>query len=383
MKLKNILKPIIKQTMYLFQVFPIQQNKVVFSAFSARTYGDNPRFIAEEIASSGKNVDCVFVLDHPDRYSLPLGIRTVRHNTVKYLYEMATAKFWVDNTRKQPHIIKRRGQKYIQTWHGAIAFKMIEKDVQGVLDEEYVRTAIHDSSQIDYLLTNSKWGEDMLRRCFWYDGKILRTGSARLDILFRQTQAQKQAIRDQLKIPARARVLLYAPTFRKSKRMDVYDIDYSRLQSALETRFGGKWKIMVKLHPNISDLRYNIPDYVIDATLYPDINELYGISDALITDYSSSILDYSVLRKPAFVYACDIEEYSQDRSTYFDIRALPFPLAENNEQLNEQVLHFDEGAYLNDLTAFHEELDLLEDGHASQRVADLIYTIMDEKEDGI
>ena len=369
--------------MYFFGVFPIQQNKVVFSAFSARTYGDNPRFIAEEIASAGRNIDCVFVLETPSKYRLPQGIRAVKYNTINYLYEMATAKVWVDNTRKQPHIIKRKGQKYIQTWHGAIAFKMIEKDVQSALDEEYVRTAIHDSSQIDYLLTNSKWGEDMLRRCFWYDGKILRTGSARLDILFCQTQEQKQSIRERLGIPAGTRVLLYAPTFRKNKRLDVYNVDYSGLQSALETRFGGQWNIMVKLHPNISNLKCCIPDYVIDATLYPDINELYGISDALMTDYSSAILDYSVLKKPAFVYASDIEEYSQDRSTYFDIRKLPFPLAENNDQLKKMVRDFDEKTYLRDLVAFHRELDLLEDGYASKRVAELIYTIIDGKGDNI
>ena len=355
MKIKNILKPLIKGTMFVLRVFPIKENKVVFSAFSARTYGDNPRFIAEKIIEIGLPIDCVFVLKDPDNFQLPDGIRKVKYNTISYLYEMVTACIWVDNTRKQPYIVKRHGQTYIQTWHGGISFKMVEKDVESSLDKEYVKTAISDSKKIDYLLTNSLWGEKQLRRCFWYDGKIICTGSARLDLLFSQTITEKKELKKTFGMEFEEHVLLYAPTFRKDKRLDVYDIDYINLISALKKRFGGDWKILLKLHPNISNLKCNLPESVIDVTLYPDINQLYGIADVLITDYSSSIFDFSILKKPAFIYAKDIKEYSQDRNTYFDIKKLPFILAENNKELVNIIEKFDEKQYRIELERFHDK----------------------------
>ncbi|MGZ1333968.1 CDP-glycerol glycerophosphotransferase family protein, partial [Lactobacillus delbrueckii subsp. bulgaricus] len=139
-------------------------------------------------------------------------MRVVKYNTLRYLYEMATARVWVDNTRKQPHIVKRKGQFYIQTWHGGIFIKKIEKDAENVLDSEYVKTAINDSKNIDCFLTNSKWGENQIRRCFWYDGDIEITGSPRVDIIFNCSESKKKEIRNSLGINVKDHILLYAPT---------------------------------------------------------------------------------------------------------------------------------------------------------------------------
>ena len=372
MKIKNLVKPLISLSMIMLRIFPIKNNKIIFSAFSARTYGDNPKYIAEKIVKDKLDFDCVFVLNNPTEFELPIGVRSVRHNTFNYLYEMATAGIWIDNTRKQPHILKRDGQIYIQTWHGGISFKMVERDVEESLERSYVRTAVHDSRQIDFLLTNSEWGVKHFRRCFWYDGLILKTGSARLDILFHATFNQKLRIRRDVGVDQETHILLYAPTFRKNKSLNVYDIDYSLLKRVLGNKFGGKWNILVKLHPNISGLEFDLPNYVINASLYPDINELYCITDILITDYSSSIFDYSILKRPAFLYAKDIDEYSKDRNTYFDLRQLPFSLAESNEELEKIIFDFDIEQYLIKLKTFHKDLGLMEDGHACERIIQLL-----------
>ncbi len=375
-KMKKILKFFIKFVMRFFALLPLDTKKVVFSSFSGRSYSDNPKYIAEEIVRQNLDLDCVFVLEHPEKEKLPEGIRSVKYNTIQYLYEVATAKIWVDNTRKQPHILKKANQIYIQTWHGSIAIKKIEKDAIATLDDSYVQTAIKDSKNIDYLITNGQWGEALFKRCFWYDeGKILKLGSPRVDMLFDDNYRLQKKIRDSLNVDPNKKILLYAPTFRKDKNMDVYKINYNRVVETLKSRFSGDWCVLIKLHPNIKELAGKMMflcDDVIDVSQYSDINELYTISNVLITDYSSSIFDFAITRKPAFIFACDLEEYLTDRDTYFDVKSLPFPFAMDNDQLERNILKFDVENYHENLDEFYNKLGLVEDGHASKRVVELI-----------
>lgn len=376
MRVKNIFKPFLSVSMVLLRIFPIKENKIVFSSFSARSYSDNPKYIAEEIIRRSSKYDCVAVLRNAFDI-VPDGIRTVRYNSLKYLYEMATAKIWVDNTRKQPYILKRKQQIYIQTWHGCPWFKRIEKDAEEVLDREYIETAKNDSRNIDYLLTNSTWGEEHFRDCFWYNGKILKYGSPRLYLLFNHSQNDIERIRNQLKLKEEYQYLLYAPTFRKNGDLSAYNIDYNRLIESLKKRFGGNWGIIFRLHPNIREERIHVTGNVeiIDASLYADINEIYVVSDFLVTDYSSTIFDFTFAKKRALIYANDFTEYRKDRSTMMDIRELPFSFAENNDELEDNILNFDDSVYQQKLDKFHKELDLVEDGKAGERVFNLIQTL--------
>lgn len=372
MKIKKLVKPVIKGIMYILRVIPIKENKVVFSAFSAHSYSDNPKYIAEEILREKLPLDCVFVLKDPDSCHVPLGIRKVKYNTLNYLYEMATAKVWIDNTRKQPHIIKRAHQKYIQTWHGAIALKKIEKDAEYALSAEYIHTAKNDSSNIDVLTTNSIFGKNMMRSCFWYNGKIEITGSARLDILTNTDIDIKETVRANLGIKNDEKVILYCPTFRRIDTTDVYDLDYAKLRDILKKKWPGNWRILLRLHPNMSSTMDVKLPYVSDVSKYPDINEIYTVSDVLITDYSSTMFDFSVIKRPIFIYAVDIDEYRKDRDTYFELRELPFPVAENNSELVDNIFSFNETDFQKNLKVFHESLSILEDGLASKRIAAMI-----------
>lgn len=378
-RIKNLVKPLIRCIMYVCRIFPVKNNKIIFSSFSARSYSDNPKYILEEIRMQRKDYDCVVVLNDPTTETVPEGVRIVKHNTLPYLYEMATAKVWVDNTRKQRHIIKRKNQVYIQTWHGSLALKKIEKDAESSLDPEYIKTAKSDSKKIDYLLTNSSWGENWLRRCFWYDGKILKTGSPRVDILIHADDDLKYRLKKQINLSVSKKYVLYAPTFRNGGCVDAYNINYKRLLNSLMNKFGGEWSVLIRLHPNIRDtkLRCEFNESIINMSKYPDINELYVISDILITDYSSTIFDFSAALKPSFLYASDIKTYQNDRDVLFDLHDLPFPLAEDNDTLEANIASFDYNSYIDCLKRFYSKLGLIEDGRASKRVVKIIDGIVD------
>lgn len=371
--IKRIGKVGIRIIMIALRVLPINRKKIVFSSFSARSYSDNPRAILEKILEGENTYDCVVVLNDVDGVKLPNGVRVVKHNSLKYLYEMATAKVWIDNTRKQPHILKRRNQIYIQTWHGAIFLKKIEKDVESTLDKEYIYTAKNDSKNIDVLLTNSKWEEDRMTECFWYSGKMVRTGSPRLDVLFKSEFDVKQ-IQEYMRLKSGTDYVLYAPTFRKNNNDVIFDIDLKRLIDALEEKNGKKWGVIVRLHPNIANSYNNIiySEKIINGNLISDITEIFPVVKMLITDYSSAIFDFCITRKPAIIYAPDYEEYKKERDYHFELNKLPFPIAENNTQLSNIINNFDYEFYNEELDAFLSDLDVKEDGHASERVVALI-----------
>ena len=103
-------------------------------------------------------------------------------------------------------------------------------------------------------------------------------------------------------------------------------------------------------------------------TRYHDMQELLCISDMLITDYSSSMFDYAMLRRPCVLYATDVEQY--DRGYYYDFCELPFPLARDGEQLTKIIEEFNHEEYLAALDKFlNTTLGIKERGIASEELA--------------
>lgn len=156
--------------------------------------------------------------------------------------------------------------------------------------------------------------------------------------------------------------------------LDSYDLDYEQIIDTLEHRWGGKWSILLRLHPNIKILNneYKYSTSVIDASNYPDINDLILFSDIIITDYSSCMFDAMIINKPTFLYTKDIEMYNQERGTYFSIKDLPFPTATCQLDLIDKIYSFDSNRYQKELDEFKERFVSYEDGKASSRIVDRI-----------
>ena len=133
------------------------------------------------------------------------------------------------------------------------------------------------------------------------------------------------------------KTVVYAPTFRVDWSLEPYSVDYVRLKKACEERFGGKFVVLVRLHPNIAakseELGITYNDEIINATYYPDMQELLCACDIVISDYSSLMFDFALSYKPCFQYATDIDAYKGDRNFYFDLSDMPFPMATSNDEL--------------------------------------------------
>lgn len=355
-----------------YRITPVKKNKIIFNNFCGRGYGDNPKFIAEELLRRSKDYDLVWMVDNPDDV-FPKGIRTVLVNSKRAYYELATSKIIVCNVKHALTFKKKKKQFYIQTWHGSFGLKYIEKDAQDKLSPGYLSRTIADSKNISLLLSSSNWQTEEYRRAFWYNGSILEKGFPRNDILFNISDRRIEQIKTELNIPLGKKILLYGPTFRKDLSIDAYNIDLSKTRAALEAKTKEEWVVLVRLHPSM-DSYTNLfagMDYV-DVTSYPDGQEILAISDMLITDYSSNMIDFILMNRPVFLYASDIQEYKQERGlkpVFFD---LPFTLCQNNQELESAIQDFEIDTYIKKLHDFRKQYHSFDDGCASKHVVDII-----------
>ena len=370
---------ILKTILYCFRVFPIKKNKVLFISYFGNYYNDNPMMISKELE---KNPDVDVVWGFEKGVSGPDTVRGVNVSSFRFLYELATARVWVDNARKRIWMTKRKGQYYIQTWHGCLGIKKFEGAAEDRLEPDYVLRAKHDSKQMNLLISGCSWFTDYCKKYFWYDGEILECGTPRLDVFFGDSDKIKAKVREKLQIDSDKYVVLYAPTFRADYRMDCYNLDFSRLADAINKQCGKEAVFLTRMHPNLAGkedlLDWKADSRIINATPYPDIYELITASDLIISDYSSVALDAGIINKKVFLYTPDLAEYTAERGFNWSISEFPFPCAEDNDGFINQFNTFDQSDYQSKMTRFYDSLGIKERGKASEIIADRICKVIKE-----
>jgi len=362
---------------YIFRLFPIQKNKIFIQNFNGKGYGDNPKYIVEEILQRRLNYVIVWAVRPGFLHDFPTVVKTVPYKSIRAIYEEATAKIWIDNCRKQLYVRKRKEQYYIQTWHGTACVKKIEKDAEQKLSDYYVRQAKYDSSLINLFLSASKFYSQLYRSAFWYNGDIFECGSPRADILINPARNIKDKVQNFFNINSNTRIILYAPTFRNNFAIDIYKINYEQILNSLREKTKETWIFLLRLHPGISEKSdfFVYAKTVLNASNYSDMQELLLASDILITDYSGCMSDFSLMKKPVFLYINDYEEYKkEERALYFDLFSLPFPCAVTTSELIENIIHFDNEKYLSSLNEYFQKVGIFRDGNASEKIVNRLIT---------
>lgn len=369
-----VYKVLRRLTWYIGRVIPIEKDKILLSSYYGRGYSDNLKYIADELLKDKKYRLIWIVNDEKEASTLPDGVTPCYKDSINYVYQITTSAIWIDNCRKGFYH-KKKKQLYIQTWHGGAAGKKCERDVESKLSKNYVEISKKDGAATDLMISSDGFMTNLYHTSFWYNGPVAETGYPRYDILFKEDHSEEiEKIRHFFNLKKGTSYILYAPTFRRDLNFDVYDIDYKRVIEAFEKRFNKKYVVLVHLHPNVatkfSQLEYN--EQVINATVYPDMQELMAASDALIGDYSSVNLEFALMRKPVFRFAVDVEEYRNDRDMYYGMDEYPYSLAENNDQLIKNIDEFDEQQYLERLEKFFVRVGAVFNPHAAKDCADLI-----------
>ena len=392
-KIWRIVRPVVRPVggaiiialFYLLRVFPIKKNKVIATAFGGIRYGDNQKPMLEALHEMCPETDIVWVKKHGYEYELPEWMRCVYPWTIRWLYDYVTAKIWINNCMNPAYFRKRKGQLYIETWHGGLGIKKIFGDVQTRKTQRYKKQLERAAKLADVFISNSDHLSAIYRNTLCYNGPIWKCGYPMNDILFTESPQITEKVKKTLNIPATNKIFLYAPTHRdkfvKEGRVDesVFFSDFTDLRQSLSQKFGGEWTILLRWHQGQMKMLSGtkIPSNVVNATSYPDMQELLMATDVMMSDYSSCIFDAAMRRIPCFIYASDYDEYRKYRGVYYEMEELPFPYAKSNDELEQNVRAYNHEDFLNKWDSFTVRMGLVETGHAAkdiaQKMADFIH----------
>lgn len=359
---------------WLLSHLPVKDRKILFISHLGKSYGCNPKYICDYLLNHhfGEfSLHWVYDSTCTDGSDIPEGVIPVDLYSKQFQYDIKTCGILISNTRLPDWFgfNKRKGQRYIQTWHSSLRLKKIEGDAN--LGDRYEKMAQADSAKTSIIVSGCRFSSDIYRRAFWYSGPLLEVGTPRIDYLLQQQSGNRENLLGKAGLIYGTHYVLYAPTFRKGESLNAYDIDYSRMIATLSNKFGGQWKVLCRLHPKLlGKVSFEqIGVECIDVTNYDDIQELLIIADMLITDFSSCMFDMAFIRKPCILYASDYNQYIQnERDLYFDIDSLPFSLATTNDDLNNVIEKFDKSSYDEEVNSFLSEIGSFEKGTACEQI---------------
>lgn len=360
-------------------LLPVRRDVVVFMSNLGRNYSGNPKSIYETMCTQGldQTYRCYYILENP-KITLPGKIKPIRMSRFRFYYVMAIAGKIISDTRFPNDIIKRKQARYLQTWHGT-PLKKLALDMNsyhmagGESKEEYQAEFKKNSATWDYLISQNDFSSHIFRRAFAFRGKMLEIGYPRNDILFQKNNEEDIShLKQKYNLPDK-KVILYAPTWRDNS---FYDKASYRMAAPLDYDFlyeklSGEYVILIKYHymvrENLDFSKYGGFYQVMDSSY--DISELYLVSDLLITDYSSVMFDYSILKRPIIFYVYDLREYEEDlRGFYFDfVKEAPGPFVMTTEELVNQIMWYKWSRYEKRYDDFCNKYHTFEKGDAAEK----------------
>ena len=384
---------------YLVYAFIKAANKtdaktICFKAFNGKSYSCSPKAIYEYMLTQEqfKDFKFIWVFKEPEKHRyLEKNPNTtlVQDSTRAYLKAMAVSKYWIHNYRVSDHIYPKENQIYVQCWHGTPLKKLgydITKGDNVLNSIEEIRFKYKvDAAKFKAILSPSRFASEKFisawnLKAIGKENCVIEQGYPRNDKLFHADEADRQRVRKALGIEGvNKKIIFYAPTWRDNQHDSTIgytyktEVDFDKLKEAL----GDEYIILFRAHYLVAN-SFDFEKYsgfVYDVSSYDDINDLYIVSDLLITDYSSVFFDYANLRRPMLFYMYDFDSYKNEmRDFYFDIDELPGPIVKDEDSLIEAIHGLDRYmlAYGDKYIAFHNKLNYLDDGHASARVVDAV-----------
>ncbi|WP_236637369.1 CDP-glycerol glycerophosphotransferase family protein [Exiguobacterium sp. SH3S2] len=364
-----------------------KQDIVMFESFLGKQYSDSPKAIYEEWKSRKESRErLIWSVDRRCTEEIPSNVEYVVRLSLKWVYFMSVSKIWISNSRLPNWLPKDKRTIYLQTWHGTplkkLALDMNAVHMPGTNTDQYKASFKRESSKWDYLISPNRYSSEIFRSAFAFDKTMLEVGYPRNDLFYNQKKLQKVIVRvkNELNLPKEKKVILYAPTWRdqQNEGRGQYRLSLPLDFEKFVSKFGDDYVLLVRFHYLVSenlDLS-NVSPHVLDVSSYPDIAELYTISDVLITDYSSVMFDFAHLKRPMLFYVYDLEEYRDDiRGFYMNFtEEAPGPLMRTEEELYQtlEAIESVKAKYQNKLEKFNQRFCEYDNGNAAASVVEIL-----------
>lgn len=369
---------------FLFRRMSMKENWIVFESFLGKNYSDSCKYIYEYLYKKyGSDFKYIWVVNNKQT-DIPGSAVKVKYLGIGWFYYTSRAKYYVNNMRQPIWLNRRKGSILLETWHGTPLKKLVfdMEDVHSATPE-YKMNVYEQSRKWTYLISDNPFSTEVFERCFLYPAeRIIQTGYPRNDILYSpDREAISTRIKKRLEIPADKQVILYAPTWRDDEYYGpgryqfALKLDLHRMKEQL----GDKYVLLLRTHYFIADAidTSGLDDFARNVSKYDDIAELYLISDLCVTDYSSVFFDYANLKRPILFYVYDFDKYRDKlRGFYIDMETeLPGPLLNTETELLDAIIHIEDvvSSYKDRYDWFYERFCCIDDGHAAERIDELIF----------
>lgn len=343
----------------LFKVFPIDKNKITFIVDSRESFKGNLDYIKKEFEKRGN-----FEFDFFYKDKLSFGA----------FKNLATSRYVFLNDNFFPIAFMNFKDDTIvtQLWHAPGASKKFGASA----DRDSIEILKKISENTDFLIVSSSHIVDYYAEAFQMtEDKIKPLGLPRADYYFEDHDIAdlKSGFFNRYGISGDKKIILYAPTFRdEEKYNNVFDyLDLDKFNEEL----GDEYILALRLHPKIRDFYssdISATGQYIDCSDYPLEQELMLISDILITDYSSIMIEFAMLDKPVVFFTYDFDSYmSNERGFYFDFKStVPGPIVYDSNQLINTIKNkeFSEDKSSKFVKTQFDEID----GKSSERVVDFL-----------
>lgn len=383
--IRYVKKLFLRLILFPMRILPIKKNRIFLINNLSQNYSGNPKYIAEFFMEQYPGQFQLIFSADPSRekgIAAASEIRFVRFNSLKYFYYAMTSNVLVTNSGGISYIPLRKRQYVINTGHGGGAYKKVGIYMYNnsfLFQKDLLLSAKQTNV---FLSTNRKFTEvisDSLlipKHIFW------EIGMPRNDLLVKGSETVRARVRADLGLRAGEKIVLFAPTYRKPEdnyfKHSIavsYGVDAERVCRALKQRFGGKWKFAIRLHPCVVNRQDVMTEGMLDLTDYEDMQELLLAADAMINDFSSSMWDFMLTGRPSFLFALDLQHYVETTEVYTRVSEWPFPKSVNNDELEKNILNFNEEDYAASCQRHYKALGGCETGEAAKLVCERIYQV--------
>ncbi|MFF4985527.1 CDP-glycerol glycerophosphotransferase family protein [Streptomyces sp. NPDC001046] len=358
-------------------IFPVKKNRILFLSDSRSEIGGNYSFILNELQKRNqrnkrrKNYEIRYIFKENNFTKKSF------RDMVKLVYFLSSSKyvFLEENYPFLTRIKTKNKTKIIQLWHAAGAFKKFGYSRLGLPGGPTTKSKDH--RYYDFASVTSDSLVPIYSESFDIEiDNVLPLGLPRSDlfydtILIKET---KERVFEEYPFLKGKKIILFAPTFRGGTRKSAH-YPYEQLNfEDLYSKLSDEYILILKVHFNTLNkihIPFKYKDFIFDMSDYRDINDLFLVSDLLITDYSSVCFEFSLLNKPMLFFAFDEEKYVLDRGFYFKYdEIVPGKITRDCDELITAILN--EDFEIEKIKPFRDYYFKYQDGKSSKRVLDTV-----------
>lgn len=360
----------------------LRDKKAVFVEVRFNEITDSFRLVYDRMKAEG------FEISEQYLENIKPGRRAYIKRCIRMLKDIADAHyvFLNDACNVTSCIPLRKETRIYQLWHACGAFKKFGMSTAELIfgENRNVLEKYPNYGNLSFVTVSSPavaWAYEEAMNLKGTATKILPAGISRTDVFYNQKFLKKAVETVHAACPqiAGRKIILYAPTFRgrvaKAQSPDQLNIP------AMKDALGDEYVLLIKHHPFVKQppsVPQDCSDFAMDVTKNLDIEQLLCAADICISDYSSLVFEYSLFERPMLFFAYDIEDYQDWRGFYYSYDELtPGPVLKETDEVIDYILHISERFDRDNVRAFKEKFMSACDGHATDRIMELIHTDID------